>query len=361
MEYVYSGKLSIINLLIWLLSIIAYAINSNNNSRHTSNYIFICLMVILFATFGFSEADTYHYHGYYDQMILYNSPIHVESFYFWLIKHLPHNYYLWRFVVWGAAALLMIGTFKRLNLNAEAVYLSFPILLLQQFTITRGCLGIALFLYSLTFLLKPASNKFLSLILGLCGCLLSLFLHRSLPLFIAISFLAIIPLNKTLIIISLIFFPILREGLIPYVFNIIGTGLFTSETEIFAQNYLEADKFVTNTNGILRICLDYLPRFLIFIFFIKEFDFTNKTIPKPIRFLFQYSYVLFYIALLFLGQSTSSFISSRTIHMMCFPLTIVLSYYITMNNKFPFMLKTALFFFFMSDLFDFIYSIYKWW
>ena len=360
-EYTYSGQLAIFNFLIWLILIIRYKAGFGSQTRFSFHYAFLCIMIVLFATFGFSEADTYHYHSIYDEMIKFRSAIHVEPIYYWLIEHIPHNYYLWRFVIWGSAAVLLMATFKRLRLNALAVGLAFPLILLQQFAITRGCLGISIFLYASTFILKPDSNKLYSYCWGILCCVLSVFFHKSIPLFIAMSFLALIPLNRGLIIISIILYPILRAVAMPFVFDILGGSLFSTETAEFAQGYLESDKSIANINGIMRLCLEYIPRILIFIFLVKEYIFSKKEIPKSIRFFFQYSYILFYIAMLFFGQDTSSFVSSRTIHMMCFPLTIVCAYYLTTSEKRPILLKSALSFFILYDAFAFLYTIYKYW
>ena len=361
MIYDYNGNLAIINLLIWFILLLTYKSEFFQYVPKKTSYSFLFLMVILYTTFGFSEADTYHYHEIYDEMLKFGEAIHVEPFYYWLIQFLPHNYYIWRFVVWGIAIILMIATFKRFNLNSTAVGFVFPLILLQQFTVTRGCLGIALFIYSLSFLLKPSSHRVLSYIFAISGCVLSLFLHRSMPLFIIMVVMAFVPLNKTLIIISILAYPLIRAGIMPHIFSFINSGFFSDETADFAQHYLQSEQSIANFNGILRLCLDYIPRFLIFIFLIKEYIFNNHRIDKPMKFLLQYAYILFYIALLFFGQETSSFISSRTIHMMCFPLTIVLAYHLTINYKRSALLKASMSFFICSDLFAFIYTIYKTW
>lgn len=361
MEYTYSGKLAILNLILWLIFVIIYRAEFFRHTNRSMNYAFIGIIVTIFATFGFSEADTYHYHRIYDEMLKFSEAIHVEDFYYWLIKVLPHNYYIWRLVVWGSATILMIAAFKRFDLNSRAVGFVFPLILLQQFTITRGCLGIALFLYSLSFIIKPSGHKILSYTCGILGCILSVFLHRSLPLFIIMALLALIPLNKTLILLSVIVFPIIRGAIMPYVFDIIGSSFFSDETAAFAQNYLQAERSVANFNGLIRAALEYLPRFLIFIFLIKEYFYKKQYIDKSVKFLLKYSYSLFYIALLFWGQATSSFVASRTIHMMCFPLTIVVAYNMTTNLKRSFLFKSAMFFFICADLFVFLYTIYTSW
>ena len=356
----YNGQLAIFNLILWLFFIIYYRREIYRQTRCENNYAFVCILVILFSTFGFSEADTYHYQGLYDEMIKFGESAHVEPFYYWLAQFLPHNYYIWRFIIWGIAAILMIATFKRLNINSSSVGIVFPLILLQQFTLTRGCLGIALFIFSLSFLFKPSKHKIISCIFAVLGCAISLFLHRSLPLFMFMALLALIPFNKTLILFSILLYPIIRVTIMSYVFNILDYGIFSEEVTDFAQHYLQGEQSTTNINGIIRRYFAYIPRFLLFFVLIKEYIFQKDKIDKFVKFLLQYSYILFYVALLFLGQATSNFIASRTIHMMCFPLSIVLAYYLT-NNKRSNLLKVAMFFFICSDLFSLMYFIYKCW
>lgn len=361
MVYNYDGSLAIINLLIWLILLLTYKSEFFRYTAKKSSYSFLFLMVVLYTTFGFSEADTYHYHNLYDQMLKFGHAIHVEEFYFWLIRILPHNYYIWRFVVWGLATLLTIATFKRFNLNAHVVGFVFPMILLQEFVVTRGALGIALFLFSASFLIKPGKYKLISFLFGVIGSVCALSLHHSLPLFVLISLFALIPLNKVIIIALIILYPILRLVVIPFIFSIIESGLLSSNTEDFATLYLESEKNISNINGIIRLIIEYLPRFLIFFILVKEYIFSRvKELPKYFKLLFQYSFLLFYVALLCFGQETSSFIASRTIHMMCFPLTIVLSYHLSINNNRTYLLQLTMALFIFANLFTFLYTIYKW-
>lgn len=341
--------------------IVIYGISfyRNRNMTHQSTCFYLC--VILFSTFAFSVADTYHYRTLYDEMLTYNECIHVEPFYYWLIRVLPHNYYFWRFVVWGGALLLLDRCFKRYCLEPSIVYFIFPVILLQQFALTRGALGISLFLYSLSFILKPLPNKGISYVLGIGGCIIALSLHKSLPLYALIAILAFIPMKRPTVCLLLIAFPFIRTFVIPFVFGILETNIFSEHTIDFATNYLEAEQTKANFNGIIRLLVDYIPRFLIFYTLIKDYSFkTRIKPPKFIRILYQYSFILFYIALLFFGQNTSSFVSNRTLHMMYFPLTIVLSYFLRNNVKRGWITNTAIGLFILSDLYSFAYSIYSW-
>lgn len=360
MEYRYSGELSVLNLVIWLLIIIIYNSVYFKCKNKKTNYFILFLLVSLFCTFAFSEADTYHYHAIYDRMLLFNECIHVEPFYYWLIQILPHNYYIWRFVVWSMALLLILGCCRRYYLEPYTVSYVFPLILLQQFAVTRGVLGITLFLYALSFIFNPIRNRYISYLIAIIGCMVSMVLHRSLPLFAAILLLSFFPFNKRTVSALIILFPILRFFALPFVFEVLGANIFSEQTIEFTTNYLESEQSKANANGIIRLIIDYIPRFLIFYVLIEEYVYKNATMSKPMKIMFRYSFILFYIALLFLGQETSSFVTNRTLHMMCFPLLLVLSYYLYQVERTR-LSKFAMFSFVVSDLFSFSYMIYSCW
>ena len=360
MNVLISGKLTLINLFLWLILVYVYRSEYFRTTNRPGKYGLIGFIAILFSTFAFSEADTYHYEYIYDKMVLYNVRIHIEEFYFWLVQVLPQNYYIWRFAIWGSAALIYIKVCKVNKLDSRIVGLIFPLILIQQFAVTRGCLGITLFLLGASVFIKREKQNKALYIWSVFAIVASLFLHKSLPLFIAIAALAFIPLNKKTFIILLILFPILRGFVLPFVFDFIGSGFFDKETASFATSYLEKEKSEMNFNGMLRMILEYAPRFIIFYVLIKCFIYRKVLIPRNIRFFFNYSFVLFYIALLFLGQATSSFVTNRTIHMMCFTLLIPTVYYLQ-NTKRSRTEKNALLLFMCSDLFAFAYQIITCW
>lgn len=358
MEYNYNGNLAIINFFLWFILIFVYRTEYYRATNRKGKYDLIGIITILFCTFAFSTADTYHYEVLYNNMTLYNTCLHVEDFYFWLLSILPNNFYIWRLAIWGTATLIYIKVCKINNLDNRIVGLIFPLILLQQFAVTRGCLGITLFLLGASILIKRKQPNKTSYLLSVCAIVASLFLHKSLPLFIAIATLALVPLNKKTFIILIILFPIFRGFVIPFVFDFLGSGLFSEDTTSFATKFLEQEKSERNILGTIRLIIDYIPKFLIFIALIKFFIFKKAQIPKNIRFFFNYSFLLFYIALLFLGQETSSFITNRTIHIMSFTLLIPFAYYLMYNNH-SFTTRIAILFLALSNLLEFMYFIYK--
>lgn len=362
MEYQSNATAVLFNLFIWLLLILKYG-KSIRRPEEKINLGFFSLLIIVFCVFAFSEQDTYSYHSLYDQMLATHRRIHVEGFYYWLATFLPNSYYLWRLVIWGGAFLLLMHCFKRYDIDEHVFCFVFPLLLLPYFATTRSSLGIALFLLSISYFQKPNFNRLGSLVFGLAGCTAALFLHKSLPLFIAIYFISLfIPLNKYSFWALAVAFPILRMLILPFAFDVLeSTSIFAAETIRSSSSYLETAKLETNFNGKIRNYIDYIPRFLLFYILIKSYIFQNRTtVPKPILGLFKYSFFLFYIALLFWGQDTSVIITFRVIHVMVFPLTIVLSYFLSTKQNESRITIAMLLLFLISDLFKYTYAIYSW-
>lgn len=361
MESEVEGKLVLLNLFLWIILVLVYRSEYFKRTNIKGSYGLIGVIAIVYGTFAFSSEDTYNYEFIYDKMLLYKVRVHIEEFYYWLVQVLPQNYYIWRLAIWGTSALIYIKVCKVNKLDSRIVGFIFPLILLQQFSITRGCLGIALFLLGISIFFKQDRQNKALYLWAVCAIVASSFLHKSLPLFIAIATLALIPLNKKTFILLLILFPILREVVIPFVFDFIGSGFFDKETASFATSYLEDEKSEMNLNGLLRSFFEYIPRFLIFYALIKYFVFKKVYLPRNIRFFFKYSFVLFYIALLFFGQETSSFVTSRTIHMMCFTLLVPIVYYLMYMPRTR-LIKGAMLLFILNDLlFDYIYQIVKQW
>ncbi len=362
MEFTYSGCLSLINLAIWIILILFF----KNYQRETTGLdrfsnLVLGLCVILFCVCGFSEADTYHYIPIYEDIIKYGEIAHIEPLYCWMAENLPHDYYIWRLAIWGGAFVLYLTLAKRFNIDNKFLGFSFAVILLQQFVVTRASFGISLFLLSSSLLYKNIlKNKEISICLGILGIIASFSLHRSMPIFLFIAVGVLIPLNKKNLIISIILFPLIRIGILPYVEDLFMSNFFNDQTNEFANTYLNREASILNIRGLLPQYIIYSARLILISILIKHIAF-NDDAPMFIRKLLQFTYILFYIAILFWGQNVSSFVTSRTIHFMCFPLTIVLAYYLSTTPSTTRMFKTSIFLFIFYDLYQFLYHAWKWW
>ena len=343
----------------WILILFFYRKTYFLNSKGNINWTAFGIIVTLFSVFALGEWDTYYYHGLYDKMVFLNRKYHVEDFYFWLIQKIPFNYYVWRLVIWGSAVLLMIWTFKLNRLKNECIGLVFALVLIQQFSFTRASLGVAMLLFSISIFVNVKKANKVYYAIALAGCVASYFLHKSMPLFLLMSVLALCPINKATFWALVIAFPILRVVIIPFVMDFISSGYLNENTTEFAEAYLNLDRIEINYKGLIQSIIKYAPIYTAFYILVKEYVFKKTYLPTNIRLFFHLAFILFYISSLFLGQETSNFVASRTEHVMFFPLTIVLVYYMTTTYKRTRLLKFTLVMFALSTAYYYAYNVWK--
>lgn len=358
-EFTYEAFPVLFNLALWLFLVWRSRTQIRNNIPRKGNYKLLACVVIIYSVFAFAEADTYHYQWLYEQMLTSNEPLHVENFYFRLIKLLPDNYYLWRFVIWGSATMLMIGAFKRFKLDPQTVCLVFPLVLLNAFAVTRGTLGFALMLYASSFLFFPTRNRFWSYVLGIAGICCSVFFHKSIVVFIAVFIISFIPITKLYIYLSLALFPLL------YRFTPVIAIWFLQEndlSEITVESgvrYLNAEQSIANIWGVVSKCIEVAPVILILFLILRQFVFRKERIGFGYRIMMQYTFNLVYISFLLYGQELSSFLSARFLHAAYFALVIIVSYFL-FGRKRSMPVKISLYLFMLYNLYILSYRFYKW-
>lgn len=363
MEFAYNGQLVLINIFLWFILILSYRRGYTCcGNKGTRGYGLLFIMMTLFSTYAFCAADTYHYHEIYNRMQTVNGPVHVEQVYFWLLKVLPKDYYLWRLIIWGLASLCLILTYKRYKLNPQVAAFTTAVVLLYQFSITRGCLGISLFLLSSSFFLKPINGKkLISYILGIAGCGLSLYFHRSMFVFICMFLLAYIPINKFSLFLSLLIFPILRIRIVPAIESVTELLSLGDDMMRFTNSYIKGEQLSANIRGIIQQVINLLPCFISVYILIKANILRSVQGERYIKMLSRYTFILFYVSMLFYGLNVSAFMSSRILHMMYFPLTIVLSHTYVHNEEYRSLIRKTMIFFFVSVLYSTLLSMYTWW
>lgn len=175
---------------VWmnLVFIVAYF----NRNRKTPIF-FTWLLILIFVLFAFWDTDyfsfRYIFHtsleGFRDPLYYYLSFISFDS------------YTIFRLLIWGTGLLLFHKTAKRFNLSSNYTAYIFVIFFLLTFSYARVSLGMALYFYGLSHILKPNyQNQFASLVWGLIfiGC--SYFGHRSMVIPILLTPLIFIKLTK---------------------------------------------------------------------------------------------------------------------------------------------------------------------
>lgn len=326
---------TLFSFFIWLIAFIVYrpAIKTKNQGK--GNYILFFLIVSISVVFAFTVGDFYHYYPLYKSLARGFYDNSMEDFYNDLVKHIPDSYFLWRFAVWGASTFLLIQTYKRVNSPVRLSCLIFVLILIINFGSSRNTLGYMLLYYSMTFIFKPLKNKTFSFILAITGVFLSTYLHKSMPLYIALIIIAFVPMNKNTYRLSLLAFPFIYIS-----FGVISNYLLTldlggGDFEKSGILYLEGENFSRPTVfGYIQMSVARTPILILLYLLINNIlDGTIK--DKFVIHFAKYSYFLIYISFIFFNQETSSFLSQRFWDASLFPiaLAIPLGIYLKSDRK----------------------------
>lgn len=137
--------------------------------------------------------------------------LQIEWPYYYIGSFVNYNYILFRLVVWGGAMALYGFTMKRLGINSSVFILYFTIISLLLISYGRVTLAWAIAFCGYSFIVKPLEirGKLLSYFVGVVLIISSVIFHKT-AILLPIAFLfSSIKLNRTLIIILLLAFPVL--------------------------------------------------------------------------------------------------------------------------------------------------------
>lgn len=360
----YNGQLALFNLAIWLVLILKYNkvfSFENKPNEINNNYIWPTVLLALYGIFAFAEADTYHLEEGYEYMYKTNDIIQVEPFYFWLIHYLPHNYYLWRTVVWGLSSIIILITAHKLKLDTNTFGFFCALNFLPQFAQTRGTLGFSILMLALV-LISQSKKKF-GFIIGLLLVVSTYFLHKSIPVFLLFIPIAILlPLRKNIFILSIFLFPFLYKTISfasEYVLELSYISEMTLEKGL---SYLSRESTVDEYSivGNLFNLLQYSSIFCLYYVMLNFYTSKSKDLNKSASFLFKYGFVSTYVAFLFWGQDMSDFLHTRTLHFAVFP-TLFSAVYCFQNKKRFRLDQFTMILLGLSAFKEIAYHIYKWW
>lgn len=325
--------------------------------QNCGNYISFSIIVILYSTFGFNGGDFYNYYKLYDDIVRTGFNIHLEEFYYFLIRILPKNYYVWRFVVWGLATFCFILINKRIKSPANLSCLVFVLILMMTYSNLRNALGYLMLYYSITFISKPIERKYLlSLFLGIVGVICSLFLHKSMPLYIIVLLISFIHLKKWMIICSLLCFPLFYSSFHRISELFLNFSFVGEQFQTVGASYLDStDIIYTNANGYIRLIIERAPILLVLGFSVKQL--LCKKIDRTSEIFITCSYWLIYISFLFFNQETSASLSERFWNASLFPLTLALPKIIYQQRSS--FLGISYYLLIFSNLFIVLLSFYK--
>lgn len=370
----YSWQLALICVIIFIIMIYISKpqntyINPQLNNTNKGIHLFFFLYIIN-SVCGFRSSDNYHI---WNEFILANNFIHYEIDQFEEIfnqlAHLCNNdYFLWRFIIWTPACLLLYIVAKKndlLNRNlllAIAFFLGFA-------SFTRAMLGHSLLLLGLVIYVGHNKIKYRKFI-GLFIICISYYFHKSMYVNIMFALMAFFPFGEKSIKLSIIIFPILTI-VTTYIINGISSGAFVialgeNVGGVGDRTYLYAtqERAVLNAYGIVSKLITVIPQYLtllyLYLSIYKRKLLLNDKDNKIFIYLFKLSYVSIYIASLFYFTDTSSFIYERFKYMGLFPLVFVLAKIWsieTCSNKW---IKSIILMQLFALLWQNSYAIYNW-
>ena len=345
------------NIFVWaLLVFLSFRALVPSFPKMANSYKVFYFLAITFATFGYVTGDFFHYQEIFENSARFNEFHHVEKFYSYIGEFLGMNYMLWRFVIWSIALLLYIYLMKRLRTVPDAVSLSFALFSILYFCSHRQILAFCVAFVGVVLLLD-SSKKIGIKILGLLIIAASLLFHRSMPIYLCLIVLALIPYNRYVYVVMLCAFPIVSR----YFGDILGTMVDSSLiNENLTRSYIDSDFRATSTIwGIVGLVVTYAPIYLLLIYAIYQTTFKKEaSLPREAMFFLRLSFLQIYLAHLFQNQGVSSFLTTRFLEDSVITLGVFYSVFITKYRPTKF-IKTGYSFLLISCLYNYMYFIYK--
>lgn len=339
-----------------------------NNVRKGTVISFILFALGLI--FSFQAHDTYHS---WDGFIAYNQYDNnqlndYEAIYNWLAGVVEGNYWLWRACIFVPVACLYFASARKLdvlNRNFLLVTVLWTIFLGEY----RNSLGFVVIVYGMI-LLADGQKATLIRIIGFVLFCLSYFLHNSMYITIGFALLALYPLGKKSIIISLIAFPFLTTVATHIIDGIVGGNLDLALGEGVGGHgdktlfHASSEYRIANANGIITNIVTSIPVYLVLFYITKRviFDkaFRGMCKERVWTWLFRFYYVSFYVGSLFMFVETSNWISARFKLMGTIAMVLVLAKLWSLEPKGNKWVKAILIFKGFALTWKIVYQIYKW-
>ena len=354
------SKVTIVNNVCIVALLVFVFINRKhifkNNASGGTNYFQLWLLATLFSMF-YMPVDGDVYNGYvsYNDYVISGVRYHMEDIYFWLMDHLPHNFYIYRFVIWGTASLFMVLTFKRLDCQSPFAMLVFiSSCLIVCYYYLRNVLGFSILYYVVACICTYNKTTTARLMVDFVkyGLLLvaTYFLHRSMPLYYAFVLLALfIPSNRYLIVLIVLLLTAIKFLLPSFVSQIMSSPILSQETVDLGAGYLEhSEGFAFNLMGRLMRFFWLLPYIFIMThaaLFIQGKSKADKRMNKPVETFLLISLFLFSSSFLF-ADTYSYSLHLRLLHTSFMPMMFFITKYLedkrdkTVGHVFSFLLLT---------------------
>ena len=306
-----------------------------NNSLWSKTTIFarysLFCLVFIFSVCAFYTGDFSHY-----QLTVKTeeSIDHLEEVYHWLIGFVNHNYFLFRFLLWGGGTVFIFLSFRDFGISPYRSLFYLFASYITFYSYTRAGVAQAIFFIGFAIFFNRENRTIIFRLCGLVLLLLSFFFHRSLLVLVILSPLCFLPINKYT-------FPI-------YVFAILvviaSTSIWLNNALHYLMEYEEysevleiytstgGDYVISRSNRIIPFITYYWGKAIFHVPFwccmISISRHKNRErIPNGIKAVIRLSLVLyiFIIVTLFSFGSASAFYY-RYERMLVIPVTVMVNY-----------------------------------
>jgi len=304
-----------------------YSRDGNIALRQNENYKnCIVLLSVLFLVFASYDGDWYHYLDIVNQ--IYTNPTsftHLESFQIWTILNVSFgNYYLWRLLIWGGAVFFLYKALDRLKTNNLVTWSVFIAMSLIQISTGRVYLGLSMLFYGYS-LIITAKSHIRFILFGILLIISSLFIHKSMFIYICGALISLIKFQKWMIILVLCCLPIF----IGLFMEILVLYLFSGDVDNNINSYLSEETAalgwgINIYNYVIRICQIVL--FICATIYVIKLKNNNLKITRIWQFSFAsiFTYLVVYGALT-ANQIGSTSISARTLMPLYYTIPILVS------------------------------------
>lgn len=253
----------------------------------------------------------------------YGEPIYVE-----IGKIVNRNYFLFRCIVWGTAYIAFCWSAKRLKVPIYYAVIYLFCAYCITFSYARVTAAMALYILGFSYICEPPKRKAtLGTLWGIALILSSTVFHNSAIIMVLMTFTILVPLNKWIVIISIIFIPFLAALFKDYFLLF----MFAENTDETLSNKMIKYSIVETEQGISGLIINtsqYISFYIPFILSGYWIVIKNKIdqTPTSIIWLFKLSFGLVFAAIIFLswGETFKTFYY-RILFMTMLPLVLIIT------------------------------------
>lgn len=332
------------------------------------SYWLSVFLMFFFCLYSFWGLDWFGYLQTYEK-VRNGLNTNLEDFYLYIIDNYCKDYLTFRVIVWGGALLILFEIVRRLSIQKHLFLFVFSCFFLIFYSYARVSLAMAIMFYGLSLLYKPYKRlRLFSYLVGILFIYLSLYLHKSAVLGVAVISLSLLSMcfnRKRVLLFSVLFFPFMVEITRDYLEEIMimeidnDTGF--TDYLYAGQRYFQHENSRYGFGKIVSIIVESIPYYLIAYCSLKlTFSKLYSLVPNDVKIFIRVSFILVLCSLIFLfdlGYNTN-IIYVRFLRFCIIPASIVLTYLYQVRFK-PKLLNCIIFLLGFNVTYALLYTLYN--